>query len=83
MSSECFSALEGLPVPDFDGVVSQARDNLIVVVLKAVNTFTLLALAVDSGNGASSVSPIAVDFSDILVYGWAKPSEETIGSRSL
>ena len=83
MSSERSLAFQRLPVPNFNRVVSESRDNLVIVVLKAVDALALFTLAVDTRNGAAPVAPVTVNFGNVLMDGWAKSSEETVGSRSL
>lgn len=83
MPSERPLAFQRLSVPNFNRVVSQARNNLVIVVLKAVDALALFTLAVDARNGAAPVAPVTVDFGNVLMDGWAKSSEETVGSRSL
>ena len=76
-------AFERLSIPNFNRVVSQAGNNLVIVVLKAVDALALFALAVDARNGAAPVAPVTVDFGNVLMDGWAKSSEETVRARSL
>ena len=83
MPSERPLAFQRLTVPNFNRVVSQAGNNLVIVVLKAVDALALFTLAVDARNGAAPVAPVTVDFGNVLMDGWAKSSEETVGSRSL
>ena len=83
MASECPFAFKRFPVPNFYRIVSQTGDNLVIIVLKAVDALALFTFAVDARNGAAAVAPVAVDFGNVLMDGWAKSSEETVRSRSL
>ena len=50
-----------LSVPHLDGVVPQAGDNLGVVVLEAVNSFAVLASAVDSLQVVLATPPVVLN----------------------
>ena len=43
-----------------NGVVPQAADDLVVIVLKAVDSLAVLAVALDSSQSVSSVLPVAL-----------------------
>ena len=65
-----------LSVPHFDGVVSQARDNLGVVILEAVHALAVLAAAVDSLEVVFPTPPVVLDGLErnIILYAIKRPS---------
>lgn len=65
MSREHLDALEGIAVPDLDGVVAQSRDDLLIVVLEAVDALGILAAAVYSLEVEDAVAPVVVDALDV------------------
>merc|ERR1719234_2403413 len=68
--------LQSLSIPHLDGVVPQARDNLGVVILKAVNSFAVLASAVDSLQVVFSTPPVVLNSVNVLDDGWIEPPIE-------
>ena len=49
-----------------DGVISQTRDDLVIVVLKAINSFAVFTSAVDALEIVSSYSPIVLNGVDVF-----------------
>lgn len=65
MPRQDFGALQRAPVPYLDGVVSEARDDLLVIVLQAVDAFAVLRAAVDALEDVTAAAPVALYALDV------------------
>lgn len=58
--------LQGISVPYLDGVISEAGDYFVVVVLQAVDPLAVLAAAVDALQVVAAHAPVVLDGVDVL-----------------
>ena len=75
MPAEHKCALHTIELPNFDSIVWQASDNLVVVTLQAVESPAVLIANYDLGERVMAISPVLFHVLNIPRDAWIKPSK--------